>query len=351
MESDPHRVLEGMAIAAYAVGASQGYIYVRGRVPAGGRPPAKGHQAGQEARPAGQRHLRDAVRLPHRRAHRGRRLRLRRGDGPDGVDRGQARHAAAAAAVSRPRRACGTARRSSTTSRRSPTSPPIIRKGPEWFAGIGTEKSKGTKVFSLTGKVRNTGLIEVPMGTTLRHIVEEMGGGVPDGGQVKAVQTGGPSGGCIPAEHLDTPVDYESLAKLGSIMGSRRHDRHGPDDEHGGGGPLLHGVLHGRVVRQVHPLPRRHRADAPAADADRPEAGDAGRATTGWRSCATWCAHEPVRPGADGAEPGAEHAALLRRRVRGAAAAPEPATATDGRRGRCRSCDGLRPERSRKTDN
>ena len=97
--------------------------------------------------------------------------------------------------------------------------PGIIRKGAAWFAGIGTEKSKGTKVFSLTGKVRNTGLIEVPMGTPLRHIVEEMGGGVPDG-TVKAVQTGGPSGGCIPAEHLDTPVDYESLVKLGSIMGS-----------------------------------------------------------------------------------------------------------------------------------
>jgi bidirectional [NiFe] hydrogenase diaphorase subunit len=97
--------------------------------------------------------------------------------------------------------------------------PSIIRKGAAWFAGIGTEKSKGTKIFSLTGKVRNNGLIEVPMGTSMRHIVEVMGGGVPDG-TVKAVQTGGPSGGCIPAEHLDTPVDYESLVKLGTIMGS-----------------------------------------------------------------------------------------------------------------------------------
>jgi bidirectional [NiFe] hydrogenase diaphorase subunit len=95
----------------------------------------------------------------------------------------------------------------------------IIRRGPEWFAGIGTERSKGTKVFCLTGKVVNTGLVEVPLGTPLRRIVEDIGGGAP-GGTVKAVQTGGPSGGCIPAEHLDTPVDYESLAKLGSIMGS-----------------------------------------------------------------------------------------------------------------------------------
>jgi bidirectional [NiFe] hydrogenase diaphorase subunit len=98
--------------------------------------------------------------------------------------------------------------------------PPIYRKGAEWFAGIGTEKSKGTKVFALAGKINNTGLIEVPMGTPLRQIVEEMGGGAPDGRQIKAVQTGGPSGGCIPSQHLDTPVDYESLGKLGSIMGS-----------------------------------------------------------------------------------------------------------------------------------
>lgn len=98
--------------------------------------------------------------------------------------------------------------------------PIIIRKGANWFASIGTEKSKGTKVFALAGKIKNTGLIEVPMGTSLRKIVEEIGGGAPNGGQIKAVQTGGPSGGCVPASELDTPVDYESLIKLGSIMGS-----------------------------------------------------------------------------------------------------------------------------------
>ena len=97
---------------------------------------------------------------------------------------------------------------------------PIIRKGAQWFAGIGTEKSKGTMVFALAGQVANTGLVEVPMGTALRRIVEGMGGGAPDGRKIKAVQTGGPSGGYIPAEALDTPVDYESLSKLGSIMGS-----------------------------------------------------------------------------------------------------------------------------------
>jgi bidirectional [NiFe] hydrogenase diaphorase subunit len=97
---------------------------------------------------------------------------------------------------------------------------PILRNGAEWFAAIGTEKSKGTKVFALAGRVENTGLIEVPMGITLREIIHQIGGGIPDGKKYKAVQTGGPSGGCIPAEHLDSPVDYESLARIGSIMGS-----------------------------------------------------------------------------------------------------------------------------------
>ena len=98
--------------------------------------------------------------------------------------------------------------------------PHIINKGGKWFADIGTEKSKGTKVFSLVGKVKNTGLVEVPMGITLRRIVEEIGGGISDGKRFKAVQTGGPSGGCIPAEHLDTLVDFDELTKLGSMMGS-----------------------------------------------------------------------------------------------------------------------------------
>ena len=98
--------------------------------------------------------------------------------------------------------------------------PQIILKGAEWFSSIGTEKSPGTKVFALGGKIKHTGLVEVPMGTTLREIIEEIGGGIPNGKKFKAVQTGGPSGGCIPAEHLDIPVDYENLTAIGSIMGS-----------------------------------------------------------------------------------------------------------------------------------
>jgi NADH:ubiquinone oxidoreductase subunit F (NADH-binding) len=98
--------------------------------------------------------------------------------------------------------------------------PPIIRNGGDWYAAIGTEKSKGTKVFALAGRVQNTGLVEVPMGITLREMVFEIGGGIPEGRQFNAVQTGGPSGGCLPVECLDMPVDYESLAGAGSIMGS-----------------------------------------------------------------------------------------------------------------------------------
>ncbi|HHY91658.1 MAG TPA: 4Fe-4S binding protein, partial [Clostridiales bacterium] len=98
--------------------------------------------------------------------------------------------------------------------------PQIILNGPDWFTSMGTEKSKGTKVFALGGKINNTGLVEIPMGTTLREIIYEIGGGIPNGKAFKAVQTGGPSGGCIPAEHLDTPIDYDNLTALGSMMGS-----------------------------------------------------------------------------------------------------------------------------------
>ena len=98
--------------------------------------------------------------------------------------------------------------------------PQIILNGAEWFASMGTEKSKGTKVFALGGKIKNTGLVEIPMGTTLREVIEEIGGGIPNGKKFKAAQTGGPSGGCIPAEHFDIPIDYDNLISIGSMMGS-----------------------------------------------------------------------------------------------------------------------------------
>jgi bidirectional [NiFe] hydrogenase diaphorase subunit len=219
MESDPHRVLEGMAIAAYAVGASQGFVYVRAEYP---QAVSRLQKAITQARKLGV--LGSGVfETPF-----DFRVDIRIGAGAFvcGEETALMASVEGKRGVPRPRPpypaekglwGCPTLINNVETFANVPG---IISKGAAWFAGIGTEKSKGTKVFSLTGKVCNTGLIEVPMGTPLRHIVEDMGGGVPDGGTVKAVQTGGPSGGCIPAEHLDTPVDYESLVKLGTIMGS-----------------------------------------------------------------------------------------------------------------------------------
>jgi bidirectional [NiFe] hydrogenase diaphorase subunit len=219
MESDPHRVLEGMAIAGYAVGADQGFIYVRGEYPVAAK------------------RLERAIRTAERRGLLGSRV----------LDSGfnfrvDVRIGAGAFV-------CGeeTALMASIMGRRGqpitrPPYPaqsglwgkptllnnvetfgniaPIINHGAPWFAAIGTAKSKGTKIFALAGKVKTTGLIEVPMGITLREIVYDIGGGIPDDLAFKAAQTGGPSGGCIPAAHLDTPVDYDSLRALGSIMGS-----------------------------------------------------------------------------------------------------------------------------------
>ena len=159
--------------------------------------------------------------------------------------------------------------------------------GADWFAGIGTEKSKGTKVFCPGRQgARTPAWSRCRWARRCGRSSRRSAAASPDGGTIKAVQTGGPSGGCIPAEHLDTPVDYESLAQLGSIMGSGGMIVMDQDDEHGGRGPLLHGVLHGRVVRQVHPLPRRHRADAPAADPDRRRAA---HAAATWRQLEALC--------------------------------------------------------------
>jgi bidirectional [NiFe] hydrogenase diaphorase subunit len=218
LESDPHRVLEGMAIAAYAVGANRGYMYVRGEYPLAIR------------------RLETAIKQAKRHGLLGSQIfdspfdfkidiRIGAGafvcgeetallhsiQGLRGVPRPRPPYPAESGLWDHP-----TLINNVETFANIPV---IIRNGGEWFASIGTEGSKGTKVFALAGKIRNTGLVEVPMGTTLRQIVEEIGGG-PPAGSIKAVQTGGPSGGCIPAEHLDTRVDYDSLLRVGSIMGS-----------------------------------------------------------------------------------------------------------------------------------
>ena len=219
LESDPYRVLEGMAIAAYAVGASEGYVYCRAEYPlAVGR-------------------LRKAIRAASNAGYLGAAIHdtnfgfevdVRQGagafvcgeetaliaslEGGRGTPRTRPPYPAVSGLWAQPTLINNVETFANVA--------PIIRKGGAWFGDIGTATSKGTKVFALAGRIVNTGLIEVPMGTTLREIVFEIGGGIVDGRAFKAVQTGGPSGGCIPAEFLDMGVDYESLIGVGSFMGS-----------------------------------------------------------------------------------------------------------------------------------
>jgi bidirectional [NiFe] hydrogenase diaphorase subunit len=219
LESDPHSVLEGMAIAAYAVGANQGFIYCRAEYPLAIKRLQNAIKQAKALGLLGSGIFESPFSFNID-------IRIGAGAFVCGEETALMGSVEGKRGVPRPRPpfpaesglwGCPTLINNVET---FANVPPIYRKGAEWFAGIGTEKSKGTKVFALAGKITNTGLIEVPMGTPLRQIVEEMGGGAPDGGKIKAVQTGGPSGGCIPADSLDTPVDYESLGKLGSIMGS-----------------------------------------------------------------------------------------------------------------------------------
>jgi bidirectional [NiFe] hydrogenase diaphorase subunit len=219
MESDPHRVLEGMAIAAYAIGATEGFLYVRAEYPLAVK---RLKQAINQARARG------LLGANIGGTHFTFRVEVRLGAGAFVCGEETALMASIEGKRGNPRPRPPYPAESGLW--RSPTLinnvetfaniPTILRKGADWFAGIGVGKSKGTKVFALTGRVHNTGLIEVPMGIPLREIIFEIGGGIPDGRQFKAVQTGGPSGGCIPEQHLDMAVDYESLASVGSIMGS-----------------------------------------------------------------------------------------------------------------------------------
>lgn len=218
LESDPHLVLEGMAIAGYAVGANHGYIYVRAEYPLAIDRLQKGIQQAKRYGLLGSQIFDSPFDF---------KIDIRIGAGAfvcgeetaliHSIEGGRGNP------VPRPPYPaerglyqCPTLINNVETLANITA---IIRNGAAWYAGIGTETSKGTKIFALTGKICNNGLIEVPMGITLREIVEEMGGGVP-GGEVKAIQTGGPSGGCIPKTLLDTPVDYDSLRQVGSIMGS-----------------------------------------------------------------------------------------------------------------------------------
>ncbi|MCJ7675829.1 MAG: 4Fe-4S binding protein [Sedimentisphaerales bacterium] len=219
MEGNPHSVIEGMLIGAYAIGSEKGYIYVRNEYPLAVK------------------YLRTAISQAHEIGLLGENIlgtsfsfdiQINRGGGAFVCGESTALMASLEGRPGEPRAKYVHTVESGLWGK--PTNlnnvetwaniPHITNRGGKWFAGIGTEKSKGTKVFSLVGKIANSGLVEVPMGITLRRIIYEIGGGIRDGKKFKAVQTGGPSGGCIPAEHLDARVDYEELTNLGSMMGS-----------------------------------------------------------------------------------------------------------------------------------
>ncbi len=219
LEGDPHCIVEAMTICGYATGATEGYVYVRAEYPIAVK---RLQIAIEQARAYGLlgKNIFDSgfdfdlhVRLGAGAFVCGEETALMTSiEGNRGEPRPRPPYPAVKGLFAKP-----------TTENNVETFaniPQIILKGADWFASMGTEKSKGTKVFALGGKIKNTGLVEIPMGTTLREIIEEIGGGIPNGKKFKAAQTGGPSGGCIPASLMDTPIDYDNLTAIGCMMGS-----------------------------------------------------------------------------------------------------------------------------------
>ncbi|MEG2671923.1 MAG: NADH-ubiquinone oxidoreductase-F iron-sulfur binding region domain-containing protein, partial [Ruthenibacterium sp.] len=219
LEGDPHVVIEAMSIAAYAIGATQGYVYIRAEYPIAVE---RLRIAIRQAREYGLlgKNIFDTdfcfdidIKLGAGAFVCGEETALMTSiEGKRGEPRPRPPFPAVKGLFAKP-----TILNNVETYANVPR---IILNGADWFSKIGTEKSKGTKVFALGGKIKNTGLVEIPMGTTLRTIVEEIGGGIPNGKKFKAAQTGGPSGGCIPASLFDTPIDYDNLIAIGSMMGS-----------------------------------------------------------------------------------------------------------------------------------
>jgi NADH:ubiquinone oxidoreductase subunit F (NADH-binding) len=219
LEGNPHSVLEGMILGAYAIGSNEGYIYVRNEYPLAVKNITLAIEKARELGLLGEDILGSGFGFD---------VKINRGggafvcgessalfasiEGRSGVPRAKYIHATERGLYDKP-----TCLNNVETWANVPL---IINKGAEWYRGIGTENSKGTKIFSLVGNINNTGLVEVPMGISLREIIFEIGGGIPNGRKFKAVQTGGPSGGCIPEQFLDIPVDFDELTNLGSMMGS-----------------------------------------------------------------------------------------------------------------------------------
>ncbi len=219
LEGDPHSVVEGMTICGYAIGAEQGYVYVRAEYPLAIERLSRAIEKAREFGMLGKNIFDTGFNFD---------IEIRIGAGAFVCGEETALLTSIEGKRGEPRPRPPFPAQSGVFGKPTVINnvetwaniAPIILKGADWFASIGTEKCKGTKVFALAGRINNTGIVEVPMGTTLREIVYEIGGGIPRRKQFKAIQTGGPSGGCIPAEHLDAPVDYESLGALGAIMGS-----------------------------------------------------------------------------------------------------------------------------------
>ena len=219
LEGDPHVVIEAMAIAGYAIGATQGYVYVRAEYPIAVKRLSIAIQQAREAGLLGDNIFGTGFKFD---------LDIRLGagafvcgeetalmtsiEGNRGEPRPRPPFPAVKGLFGKPTILNNVESYANI--------PRIILNGAEWFAAMGTEKAKGTKVFALGGKIKHTGLLEIPMGTTLREVVEEIGGGVPNGKKFKAAQMGGPSGGCVPAEHYDVPLDYDNLIAIGAMVGS-----------------------------------------------------------------------------------------------------------------------------------
>lgn len=219
LESDPHSVIEGMCIAGYAIGSNEGFIYVRTEYPLAIKRMRIAIKQAEEYGLLGKNILGSDFDFT---------IEIREGSGAFVCGEETSLIHSIEGNIPEPRQrppfpaqaglwGCPTVINNVETLANVPV---IITRGADWFSKIGTETSKGTKIFSLVGKINNTGLIEVPMGITLKEVVYEIGGGIPKGKKFKAVQTGGPSGGCIPSSMLDSPIDYESLQKAGSMMGS-----------------------------------------------------------------------------------------------------------------------------------
>ena len=219
LEGDPHVVIEAMAIAAYAIGSNQGYVYIRAEYPIAVQRLRKAIEQARAYGLLGKNIFGTDfsfdldIRLGAGAFVCGEETALMTSiEGKRGEPRPRPPFPAVKGLFAKP-----TILNNVETYANVPR---IILNGADWFASMGTEKSKGTKVFAVGGKIINTGLVEVPMGTTLREVVYDIGGGIPNGKKFKAAQTGGPSGGCIPAEHLDVPIDYDNLIAIGSMMGS-----------------------------------------------------------------------------------------------------------------------------------